>query len=414
MMNFNMNKKQSSRSKKIFSRIRPYAGMWFIFLMLVILIGMAYRYFVLQGKRTVEEYAVRIKKICAVSPMRAELCYENEIENLVHDVPMEMGFAVIKNIQAEKNSKLWNCHNLGHQIARQEIRKKQEEWKDIFARCPVGECREGCQHGVLQEHFKSSVLNDEQLTSIIGVLQKACIKRKDWNPIGADIYNCLHAQGHLTVYLTAADLPKSLDICRRITGGNDTDQNFLTCVSGMFMQVYLPYDVDGEALVKDMVPKNRDTLLKFCSPYSGSVWTACMVEAWPIFAADVQSSDGIMQFCTLFKTGKDQVDCVKRVVAELTLVLNVDIPRIEKICMELPREWTGECFGALASQVTVVDIQLIPRALTVCPHAPDYAKEGCYKREIENAKFDLGTGSPAYKEICRGIQEPWKALCISK
>src|SRR5260221_9242736 len=101
----------------------------------VCLIGFLGVRFLSKKKQTISEYAEHIIKICAEKPTRAQLCYDSEIENLSREIPMEDAFAIMKVIQVEdKNSKLINCHTLGHQIARQEIRKNTSDWKQVFAR----------------------------------------------------------------------------------------------------------------------------------------------------------------------------------------------------------------------------------------------------------------------------------------
>ena len=195
------------------------------------------------------KYADDIIKLCAGERYHPA-CYDREIPKLMDFISMEEAFKVTKIVQS-KDSAYPYCHVLGHELSAREVRKNPDNWKEVVTRCPAGMCSNGCIHGGFQERFRAESFTDEQIEIVKPDLAMICEKRGSWNPTGLEQASCYHAIGHLTMYLTDADIDKAIKICE-FAAIKPNGRSFIqTCTDGVFMQMFQPLEPEDFALIAE-------------------------------------------------------------------------------------------------------------------------------------------------------------------
>ena len=112
------------------------------------------------------------------------------------------------------------CHGTLHFIGR-EVYKINGSVAKALPQC-TSVCFEACSHGVLEGYFQTNNLSS---------IEKICGKKENFEK--PELYNqCLHGLGHGLMFITEADLPKSLKYCDSLNTQQDRDQ----CYGGVFME----------------------------------------------------------------------------------------------------------------------------------------------------------------------------------
>jgi hypothetical protein len=202
-----------------------------------------------------------ILKTCASSdPNMSHACYDREIPKLMDsptNISMEDAFEVTKHI-VEQDPTYAHCHVLGHKLSGKEMKKDPSKWKDVITRCPTEMCNNGCLHGSLMERFNTEYLSDAQIEQLKPDLEDVCEPRDSWHPREVERSMCYHALGHLNMYITRADINKSLELCKLI-GTKPDGRNYVeTCTHGVFMILYQPIEAEDIALVKGKNSNQRN------------------------------------------------------------------------------------------------------------------------------------------------------------
>lgn len=108
-----------------------------------------------------------------------------------------------------------HCHPLVHEIGHEAYKKYQDFNKAMTYLNDV--CNTGYMHGVIEQYFVN-------VTDVFAAMQTMCT--------GLDTGRCLHGVGHGLMYYTANNLPKSLQYCLSLKGGDAVAY----CAQGVFME----------------------------------------------------------------------------------------------------------------------------------------------------------------------------------
>lgn len=343
-------------------------------------------------------------------------CYDREIPKLMDNkgISMEDAFAVTRLVQKEDPQYLY-CHVLAHKISFRETERDITKWKDVVARCPATMCNNGCQHGALMRRFNAEYLTDAQIEEVKPDLADVCEPRGTWNPTEVERSMCYHAIGHLAMFVTHADIPKSLGICQDIGVKNDGRNYVQTCTEGVFMTVYQPLEPEDFALIAGIAPK-KDTVNAFCRPYSGEAWDACHREAWAINRTLIQSPSGLAEFCSYTSDPVGQKKCFAAVMNIITVELVVgrsgETENLSEYCMNLPEDWRGDCFSYAAMRLIQIDPLYEHTAVAVCEEANrQQVGETCFRRLAGYGTFSFHTGSKELAAYCKNLPPEWVEAC---
>lgn len=366
-------------------------------------------------QETIQKYAEEILIKCS-STTHHQSCYDEAIPKLMDpptSISMEDAFEVTRIVQ-QKDPTFPYCHVLGHNLSAKEVQKDPNNWKSVVSRCPSGMCSNGCIHGGFQEKFRAESLTDEQIEGIKPDLKNICEERSNWHPTGLEQASCYHALGHLTMYLTDANIDKSITLCEEIAikdGGRNFTQ---VCFDGVFMQIYQPLEPEDFALVKGKQPA-KDEVLTFCSKYESQERNSCMSESWPLYRTEIlDNPQGLVDFCSRFNLA-DQPRCYMALFYVITAQFNFNSEKIETYCNGLPNNWQGSCFANSASRLIETDYGNMTKSVVLCSSAKsDDVRDICFDELVKYSTFNFHAGSEPFFKFCNGLPEPWKTSCLTK
>lgn len=349
---------------------------------------------------------------CKIEKYRAG-CYDREIPKLMDSISMEDAFKVTAIVQKEDKTYTY-CHVLGHKLSAREIDKDPSKWKEVVTRCPSGICSNGCIHGGFQERFRSESFTDEQIVQLKPDLEDLCEKRVNWHPTGLEQASCYHALGHLTMYLTNADISKSTSMCEEVAIKKDGRDFSQLCFDGSFMQIYQPLEPDDFALIKgkEVVKGQVDS---FCAKFTGQKRGSCLSESWPLYRQElINNPNELVKFCS--KEEKDQKErCFMGLIYVLTAQLNFDSQKIKNYCLNLPQDLAGLCFANAASRMIETDYRNISASVELCASSQtNINKDTCFEELVKYSTYNFHAGSEQFYKLCNGLPESWKTKCLSK
>lgn len=353
-----------------------------------------------------EQYADQVLATCSSVEYRPA-CYDKEIPQLMDFISMEQAFDVTRIVQTKDISYQY-CHVLGHELSARETRKDPSKWKEIVTRAPSGICSNGSIHGAFQERFRKEALTEVEVEKLKPELEDVCEERENWNPTGLEQGTCYHALGHLSMYITSADIQASNKLCNELAKGY-----YQVCFDGVYMQIYQPLEPEDFALIEGKVPK-KEEVKNFCSKYPSPQRYSCWSESWPLFP-EVKSPDGLVEFCSYQKL-VEQVDrCYLSLFYVLTAQFNFDQGKIESFCIGLPDARKGQCFANAASRMIETDKNNISKSVELCSRA-DRLRIGemCYQELLVYSTYNFHAGSKEFFTLCNSLPSQWKEKCLGK
>lgn len=358
-------------------------------------------------------YANQIVEKCS-SSIHNQSCYDKEVPKLMDNpvnLSMEEAFQVTRLIQGKDGSFPY-CHVLGHNLSAKEVKKDPAKWKEVLSRCPSGVCSNGCIHGGFQERFRAESFTDEQVEDIKPDLKSICEKRSNWNPTGLEQASCYHALGHLTMYITDAEINKSIKLCEEIALKLDGRSFLQVCLDGVFMQIYQPLEPEDFALIvgKEVT---RDQVDSFCNTYSGFAKASCLSESWPLYRQDIMNDPAqLIKFCSK-EEQKNQARCYNGLFYVLVAQFNFDVERIKNYCLGLLPDLQGMCFASTTSRMIETDYRNIGLATNLCSNITDPVnKKECFDELLKYSTYNFHAGSAQFLKLCNGLPDPWKERCL--
>ena len=337
-------------------------------------------------------------------------CYDKEIPKVMdRGLTLEESFKVTRIIQ-EKDTSYWYCHVLGHNVSAKEAAKDISKWTEVVARCPQGMCSNGCLHGAFQERFRGEIVSDEELEELIPEIDSICKKGGGRNFTGLEQASCYHAIGHLTMYITNADIERAVDVCDRVASKSFQG----LCYDGAYMQIFQPLEPEDIALVQDIAPQTREEAIDFCAQFDGRRRTSCYMETWPLFVEDFDTQFGaIERFCDREFSHRDRVRCFNGVFYVMAAQSNFDETQITKLCSYVSDSVKAQCYANSASRFLETDYKLAQKAVAVCEQARSVGvAEQCYEELLFYSAYNYHVGSDAYISLCRSLPGEWKDRCL--
>ncbi|MBA3733157.1 hypothetical protein H0W91_02145 [Patescibacteria group bacterium] len=359
----------------------------------------------------IENYANKVLTLCKDTKYHPA-CYDKAIPQLMDYISMEDAFKVTSIVQDKDRSYLY-CHVLAHALSAREVDKNPSAWKDVVSRVPSGMCSNGGIHGAFQERFRGETFTEEQLQTIKPELNDLCEERDSWHPTGLEQASCYHALGHLTMYLTSADIPRSLSLCDEISlkpGGRDYRH---LCYDGAFMQIFQPLEAEDFSLIigKEVT---KEQLPDFCNKFTGEVKGSCWSEGWPLYRSELEKPEGLNSYCS--KASLSERDrCFSSIIYVMTAMFNLDSNKIISYCPKVVKNQVGGCFASGASRMIEVDYRNIDKAAELCTEAEKFdPKHTCFKTLLQYSTYNFKKDSPEFYKVCNSMPTEWKELCLKK
>ncbi len=370
-------------------------------------------------KKDLNKYATIVLEKCSKESYKIG-CYDKEIPNLMDYISMEEAFEVTKIIQ-KTNPEYLYCHVLGHNLSRRETQKDPSKWMEVITRCPATMCNNGCLHGSMMDRFKAESLTDAQIEELKNDIASICEPRGNWHPVPVEISMCYHAIGHLNMYLTNANIVKSIELCD-VVGVKDDGRNYVqTCTHGVFMQIFQPLEPEDFALVAELTPKKED-VVEFCEPYKNNLiqWEACRMEAWPLFRVELGKDATYMEkYCSFSSDASIKKTCLSNMMSFLTLDLFVNNPKgidtIDTYCTALSTPYyRANCYAHTAARLVQLDPIYSNQAFDVCKFADSKnAGDECYEVLSGSGSTTYHPKTKEIHEYCGKMPEKWKNYCLN-
>lgn len=361
-----------------------------------------------------ETYAKNIVATCTKSKYHPT-CYDNEIPKLMDRISLDDAFAITHIIQQLDPTYAY-CHSLGHKVASMEVAKDRTHWQDVYRSCPLNTCANGCQHGVLQEVFRAEYLSDKQIEAAKPALKNLCEVSNDGGaPTEYEKLNCYHGLGHMTIFMTEANVNKSLDLCDDLSVKPNGDDNRIVCYDGLFMQIFQPQEIEDISLVKKVKPQKKD-LLKFCEQFSTDLRKEiCWHQGWIYFKDELSTPKGILAFCGIDKPFIDKARCYDIAFHGVAQVHNFDTNFAVQLCNSMPVDLQGKCYSAHISAMFNAEKTLIAPAVHLCAFAtsPEVQNE-CYDGVTLQAGINFHKNSPEFAEACSLLPGNKKTQCLTQ
>jgi len=340
-----------------------------------------------------------------------DLCYEKAIPALMDKgISMERAYAITVIVQ-DLDPSYHYCHVLAHNISAKETAKDSSKWKDIIARAPAGICGNGALHGAFQERFRSVSLPDASVEEVTGMLRGACDLRPGWAPTLIEQSSCMHGMGHLLLFITEANVQRSLALCEVLANGPSRDFRE-TCREGIFMQIYQPLEPEDIGLVKKLAPEAKKNRVAFCGRFPEPIFATCIKESWPVLRDRIMTKEGLEAVCTPL-TGMEGYDnCFRGATFVVMGMKEYDSKSMLALCSLLTRKNDRDiCVARTAERFVETDWRNVPQALAVCAASPESAGP-CWDQLTGYAENGMRADSPQTKALCGGMPEPWRAKCL--
>lgn len=342
--------------------------------------------------------AAAIVEICAAE--KDPFCYEREIPALYPGLPLDEVFAVIREVR-DLDPSYQFCHVAAHKLGEVAVAEDPAKWLDLIPQNPRdGLCSNGFIHGLIVGRFRNDTLDTPTLENTIPDFARACEPRPDWSPSRLDQAICYHGMGHLFMFITNADIRKSLDVCARIA--ESPTGNFMrVCREGVFMQIYQPLEPDDYALIELLPEKpTRGNYRRLCAAYGNSADEgACLREAWPFFREEILTGTGIEAFCSGQPNAAEEDACYESATTIIGRQLLHDAEKAAAACRAVPIARHAPCFSVVAQAILEEDRREGERALAFCARAPDAVRDACASTLASRARWLFGA-SPEREQFC--------------
>jgi hypothetical protein len=388
------------------------AGLIFILLFLAFFTLFRYNNSSKEKSEDHNTLASKTIEICSNQKYKSA-CYDKEIPKLMEppsELSMEEAFEVARKVQKNDKSFVF-CHVLGHKLAEKETSKDPSRWKEVISRCPSGVCSNGCIHGAFQEKFRNESLTDAEIESIKPELLTICRERENFHPSGIEQGSCYHALGHLTMYLTAADVRKSVQLCKELAISEKKRDFRAVCFDGVFMQIFQPLEPEDYALIKNLTSSIQN-VQSFCNQFEGKEKASCWSESWPLKVEDLKKAEGLITFCSYLEE-KNRTRCFDNMFYIMPIQFKFDTQTMLLYCASFPEELSGKCASQVALRYVQNDFENIDEAVDFCQKSLYYdTKQRCFEVLATQASYNFPKNSSQYQTMCSSLPPEWSEKCL--
>ncbi|XKT74466.1 MAG: hypothetical protein ACJKTH_03865 [Patescibacteria group bacterium UBA2163] len=363
------------------------------------------------GSGGVEGYAKEILKVCAESNY-APTCYDEEVPKLLQrGISMEEAFEVTALIQKE-DPRYYYCHVLGHNLSAKEAAKDLSQWTDVVARCPVGQCSNGCLHGAFQERFRDENVSSEELGVLKPKLKTICEDTATRTFTELERTSCYHAIGHLTMYIHDADAKASVNLCDSVVTRSEPYEFVRNCYDGVFMQIFQPLEPEDIALIADRAPRTQTEARDFCAQFDRIPRESCNSESWPLFLEDIKTIKGMDRFCGVYTTERGIQGCYNTIFYVLTAHFEFNQDRLEAICLGLSDERMAQCYANISSRFLEIDDDFLEQSIEFCERAEKTGVgKRCWDELLFYSSFSTVPGTERFEHFCGLLPHSYKERC---
>lgn len=285
------------------------------------------------------------------------------------------------------------CHEVMHYMGWRAFETEEDIARAFLQSSEL--CDSGMYHGVMEEYLRQHGLGGD----IADIIKNTCARSLASNPDLSDgtLSLCYHGLGHGLMYITTADLRRSLDYCDLLSNADSH-----ACYGGVFMEYAAAKSVGplSDAQRPDLSDFN------YCSELSPKQKTACLsrqgMNNLVVAKGDVGEA---MRLC-LHIEGQDQIGCFQAVGANTPTPSrsHADSAIACKSAIGVASSSYEHCITGALGFVAQLELGDPQGMIDFCGATEDAQQISCYEQAGKNLLFWLRSGE-TIEEKCRLFPE---------
>lgn len=340
-------------------------------------------------------------------------CYERAVPALLSEGrTIEYGLLVVREL-LELDPAYRYCHTLAHRLAGKEVAKDPSRWTEVALSDPLDICSYGVMHGAFQERFrKEHYPLGTPAPDVARDLGEVCSGEAWSDRTQAEQTNCIHALGHLLLYVTNADLRDAIAICDTLPG-LDYDDRRRVCYEGVFMQLYQPVEPEDVSLIESIAPDDAEDRDVLCSVFEGAARATCLKEGWTLERGLFREPSAFHAFCQRIGAGVEEEEdyCVRSLAYVVAARMHFSPEEFAAFCKRVP-EWSGRCLAYGAPRFLEIYQGNLEPPFFLCREAE---REGsgdlCYSYLSHYSARTFKKGSAEAERVCDAMPMMWQRRC---
>ena len=256
-----------------------------------------------------------------------------------------------------------SCHRVVHAIGAASLARYEGNVARTFAEGSAS-CWSGYYHGVLE---RSLVRAKSRAPAALGKIARGLCADGSVRKVPWLAYQCLHGLGHGLMISTGLDLPRSLDVCRRLS----SDWDRTSCKGGVFME-----NIASSYGVQSRWVRDDD----------------------PVYPCNSVADE-------------DKRPCYQLVTSRILRVVGVDWKKTAEICSGVAKDWVSECFQSFGRDISGQTHRNPAEIAELCAVARRYGGEAeCISYAAMDITANFTSGEPA-TVLCNALSPTLRSRC---
>jgi hypothetical protein len=284
------------------------------------------------------------------------------------------------------------CHEVTHYLSRHEF-ERVGSIPGVYAQCD-STCHGGCYHGAIEASL-SQVRDRTAEDALEEQFPRICGSPDDYaQPL---VYNeCFHGLGHAAMFVTAADLPRSLRLCDTLASDDARER----CYSGVFMEnssssTNLDHPSAYVRADDPYFPCNwvEERYKRICYRYQSSHFSLITRHDW----------DNIAALCAGVPEPY-RVECF-RTVGTNQVGFTRDMQTWKNTCERMPGPYQAICVEGVVSSLTYRFVGDVQRVEAFCTLVRSDLQRPCIA-QLGTALHDWDPSPAAHRRWCAEFSSP--------
>jgi len=301
-------------------------------------------------------------------------CYEDLALDFLDQAPLREVMTVFADHETRPEI-FSRCHAAAHYLGRQAYKEIQQV-AETYEQC-TSACWGGCYHGVIEQYIAENNLFPGDLDALTAEILTVCGTEDDYDKPRV-FGECLHGIGHAMMFITNADLPRSLEFCDVLPSVQQRE----VCYGGIFMEnssssTSLDHPSEYLKLSDPMYPCNilEEKYKKLCYQYQSSYFAIITQSDWLetidlCLQVPIAYQDGCFQVLGSNQVGRTQdlqlmnntcelvqdttlkQNCIAGVVEGLTGRYVGDASYVLKFCSTVVQDTKNICYSQIGKSVS--------------------------------------------------------------
>ena len=364
--------------------------------------------------------AQRVVATCASAQLQLrENCYERTVPSLYPKFSVSDLFVILADIQT-RDPQYTSCHVAAHAVGARVADENPDHWMDaVHLNPPDSPCDGGYLHGLLSERFNAEVLSPATIQGLIPAFKHVCEPTDTWHPAALEEYLCYHGMGHLYVFITNADMPRALELCKETVPALFTQEGPRLCYNGAFMEILTPTGPDGFVLQKQLkVDVTKDSVKTYCRTFQVDPmqYGTCLQRGMILYQPPLTSGQQIDSYCADEPDSDEHHYCLVRGFKNLGFYLSLYARQDSTVCDGAPASERQLCYNTVSLILLKEDNGLgnAHHAIAFCDSISDTnSSAACAQSLAAHGAYFYGPNSESFNQFCSLFSGSLKETCVS-